>query len=92
MSDKPISVGDLVVVLKPTPCCGRSDSVGLHFTVDALKLPYARPCHWCGIVRTAPAAIYRDIGAFDLYRLKRIPPPGELGIVDEKTEEPSHVG
>jgi hypothetical protein len=24
--------------------------------------------------------------------LRRIPPPGELGIVDEKTEEPSHVG
>ena len=93
MSDKPISVGDLVMIVKAKPCWhGR---VGLVFRVEDID----RSCgiNWCSECRATwgpyPQALF-DGGSkgATLNRLKRIPPPEELGIVDEKTEEPSHVG
>ena len=37
MKDEPISVGDLVMVIKPKSCCG-AGVLGLPFTVDAIAV------------------------------------------------------
>ena len=73
---EPISVGDLVVVVKPTLCCGNPSRLGRTFVVKKIEFGPNR-CHWC---HTA----IEDSDAFDgeLWwtprRLKRIPPLSEL--------------
>ena len=92
MSDKPISVGDLVVVVKP----GCTDKyLGYTYRVSRITTEIG-PCMHCGGEHGSGPLVCEHpkigTGGFRLSRLKRIPPPEELGIVDEKTEEPSYVG
>lgn len=83
--DKPISVGDLVMVVKPNRCCGaKGKSFGAIFRVEAFVTEWAR-CHYCHHKEYESDAI-GSYGSVSRYRLKRIPPPEELGIVDEKEE------
>lgn len=78
MSDKPISVGDLVVVVKPTLCCGQlGKSFGAVFRVSHIReRTYSRCAHCGSSAITLLADGWR--AAISLYRLKRIPPLSEL--------------
>jgi hypothetical protein len=46
--DKKISVGDMVVVIKPDPCCGNWYSVGMIFTVHEISSSGRDFCVCCG--------------------------------------------
>jgi hypothetical protein len=87
---EPIKVGDLVVVVKPTPCCGNHGHIGTIFQVARLVHLEGR-CNWCGQVPPAePGADWgkNDASGFSLITLKRIPPLDELErdqIVEELT-------
>lgn len=79
MSDKPISVGDLVVVVKPLYCCGADHGVGFHFVVRDIHPGQLAYCQKCG--KEDQLGDYADSGEAgwcDLSRLKRIPPLEEL--------------
>jgi hypothetical protein len=85
MVNKPISVGDLVVVVRGVRCCGAGlDSLGIIFRVTRF-LPYSSRCKYCGQEREGVVADSAMPFYFYDYRLKRIPPLGELE--GERTEE-----
>lgn len=46
MSDKPIQVGDLVVVVRGAPCCGCVDALGTVCAVIEIAQGIGR-CHGC---------------------------------------------
>jgi hypothetical protein len=76
-----IKVGDLVVVVKPTACCGADDHVGDIFRVAQIVTLKGR-CNYC--FRLSPPELGADYdqlpnnGGFGLSNLKRIPPLDEL--------------
>ena len=74
---EPIKVGDLVVVVKPTPCCRDTSAIGEHHTIIALVGGLGR-CNFCGHYETMLDAKVSVNTYFDLHRLKRIPPLSEL--------------
>lgn len=90
--DKPISVGDLVMVVKPRLQCGCFSTVGRIFQVIALV---NRPtfCRECGKVDGTfyDMAIDHIGDGCPLFRLKRIPPLDEFEGEkrDEKLTEPA---
>ena len=89
---EPIKRGDLVQVILPAPCCGKDDTIGHIFLATTID-SHEGNCRRCGRARPKGTVVAGDgDGFYHLFRLKRIPPPEDLGIVDEKTEEPSHVG
>ena len=89
---EPIKVGDLVMVIKTAPCCGRTDTLGLTFHVTAID---TKPGACTQCVTTRPAgtvvAATPDTHRIHLYRLKRIPPLAELegGRTQEDIREPA---
>lgn len=89
--DKPISVGDLVVVVKPPLCPMPShDYLGLHFIVRSLFASAA--CMVCGEKHAPPGSISAEADglpiAFPLYRLKRIPPLDDLRGKKDVADKP----
>ena len=87
--DKPIQVGDLVWVAKPTRC-GCWTNAGKVFTVAKLSSNKRGRCITCQQETYPPGtltAYWAELdGWAEVTRLKRIPPPEELGIVDEREE------
>lgn len=81
---KPISVGDLVMVVKPTLCCGKAGVIGKVFKVTEVFISRFNQCNIC-------RRIFKDVkvavdssrfalpsgggGSFQLSRLIRIDPP-----------------
>lgn len=90
---RPIQAGDLVVCIKPTPCCGCKTGLGFHFVVASL---YSSAC--CGLCFrdwNEPAAlngvvVNGNADGFAVSQLKRIPPLEELndGYTDEEVYGP----
>lgn len=81
--DKPIRVGDLVMIVKSQPCCNLAGSVGLIFTV--LKIGKERTyCSACSKI-SFDIMVYGedDIPCF-LSRVKKIPPLSETDDVEIK--------
>jgi hypothetical protein len=76
--DKPISVGDLVMVVRPNPC-GCSHSVGNIFTVDHIE-GGPNYCASCGERFADVLDAWQDgLGwAARVVCLKRIPPYSQL--------------
>ena len=74
--DKPISVGDLVQVVKPRVCCGDASGLGKVFKVGGFHT--GSFCMACGIVAVDVAEIAGDFRSCEISRLKRIPPLEEL--------------
>lgn len=84
--DKPISVGDLVAVVRATPCCGVYDPKHPVFVVTGFLIGNFT-CHFCNTERPAVAVEMADPRwVCDVDRIKRIPPPEELNIVKEDEE------
>ena len=83
-----IAVGDLVMVVRPSPCCGSDLAVGRRiFTVASLDFD-SGTCSGCGAnIPPVKAAFNENNGKhYQLNRLKRIPPLSELE--SSKTDEP----
>lgn len=86
-ADRPIAVGDLVVIVRPREC-GCTTAIGRVFRVSGLITDFHH-CKNCGH-KTWPrkyllATGFEDHG-YSLNRLKRIPPLDELESA--KTDEP----
>ena len=90
MSDRPIQVGDLVMVVKAIPCCGTIGQwMGKIFTVVAFAPTWT--CAKCKKTTFATAAMIDSHWRQPLVRLKRIPPLEELEgqRTEEKLKEPA---
>lgn len=93
--DKPISVGDLVQIIKPTHCCHNTDPIGeVHRVVSDRDRKPLMQCRFCLGIREHSHAITVaiDTGWYvDRDRLKRIPPLSELEGEkrDEKLTKPA---
>lgn len=90
--DKPISVGDLVAIVKPTPCCGDGRSLGEIWTVipDEHRGAHAT-CVFCRqIFEHSPATtVFINAGGFIFRnRLKRIPPLADLEGKKDAADKP----
>lgn len=81
-----IKPGDLVMVVRPSRCCGRSDAIGMVGTVEP-NPTWARyaQCDGCGAADFNHAN-YRTIdgGGYHVDTLKKIEPPA----IDD--EAPAH--
>lgn len=86
---EPIKVGDLVMVIKPKPCCGNGRP-GYIFTILEFRMADANSvcCH-CDVpvtgIHATHAAMTGNLGV-DIRRLKRIPPLSELEGEKRKEE------
>jgi hypothetical protein len=84
--DKPISVGDLVVIVRLRECCPENTKLGLIYRVNSLRTAeYA--CHYCGKPHGGQWTVAwgeGNVGA-NVVRLKRIPPLSDLE--GERTQE-----
>lgn len=88
--DKPISVGDLVMVVRwQHDCVNPLIPLGKPFIVTVIR-PTTGRCSKCGKKYMEPN--FGAEGASEKHALvplswlKRIPPPDELGLIDEKEE------
>lgn len=77
-----IKAGDLVMVVKPTPCCGSLIGVGAAFRVTRVVLDYGL-CTVCGSRGKHVVAYEGSIGALAV-RLIRIDPLSEPVTVIEE--------
>ena len=86
--DKPISVGDLVQVIRGTPCCGSGRTLGEIHRVTALRKTEALMCNRCLTIDSGMtvAELEGEDKVCEVSRLKRIPPLDELEGV--KSQEP----
>lgn len=86
---EPIKVGDLVVIARPTPCCGNEGNVGIVFVVSGID--YGGSCSYCSRPHPRAAGAFgkSDGHMTQVSRLKRIPPLKELD--DVKRDEEIHA-
>lgn len=77
---EPIGVGDLVMVVRDRVCCHNpAAQYGLTFRVLRFRNTGCYPCEDCGDMTPLTNAVGEGIFAgYDVRRLKRIPPLGEL--------------
>ena len=92
MSDRPIQVGDLVMVVKPSACRGGNNGIGHIFRVQYIgRWDEYGNCAYCKQANCAPNGFYADDGdgAWPLSRLKLIDPPALRDDVpaDERLKE-----
>lgn len=74
MSD--IKAGDLVMVVKPAPCCGDSRAIGCIRVVLGIERS-AWECSECGGATVETCAVLGDEVGCELSRLKKIDPPAD---------------
>ena len=94
MSDRPIQVGDLVMVVKPTPCCGNEKAIGdIHVVLEPVGLAPNTRCIYCNLLGPHIDTVkIAERLVIERYRLKRIPPLEELEgqRTEESTRDPVH--
>ena len=75
---KDIKPGDLVMVVRPTSCCGVAN-YGTTFVVAKYADNVMGRCDCCGYIelRDGVWVEYPDGGAYPVSRLKKIDPPSE---------------
>ena len=85
---EPIKAGDLVMVVKPSPCCGGTRAIGDVFIVAKLQFLWFN-CR-CGAQHDFVAFDAADGLVAEVCRLKKIDPPatGELDRVPVRKKEP----
>lgn len=71
-----IKKGDLVMVVKPTPCCGDVTILGSVFTAGGprKKLSF---CAYCGHGYEMASVEHPEGGRVLIHRLKKIDPPAD---------------
>lgn len=72
-----IKVGDLVMVVRPKPCCGLASSMGLVAIAEKPKSHFGGlRCHSCGFIdRDFTNYYFLAKGYAHVSRLKKIAPP-----------------
>lgn len=83
-----IQAGDLVMVVRETPCCGRTDASGRIFVAKQVA-PVKRKCTYCMQVKDSLAARQPNGHWIELSRLKRIDPLREPESIDTHDEIPA---
>lgn len=68
-----IKAGDLVVVTKPTPCCGNTSGIGGIFRVESIRNEFPI-CGHCWREIKDPLVIFSRTHGQTLSRLTRIDP------------------
>lgn len=90
MKDETIRPGDLVMVVKPIPCCGRGKNLGNVFIVEDIKSSDEGVCIYCRAKFPFQTHAGRTVGKMMLYaeisRLKKIHPPALPETVDAAQE------
>lgn len=76
MTDQ-IKPGDLVMVVKPTPCCGNEANIGRIAKVKNVANDSFLVCVWCERLYRKPALASLDGGRVLLSRLKKLNPPAD---------------
>lgn len=80
-----IKKGDLVMVVKPTPCCGRLDNIGKVFQVGEVR-NNTGICVYCGHSTTALRAILNHKSAILSIRLIKLNPPSDEETTQQTKE------
>lgn len=80
-----IKKGDLVMVVKPSECCGSDESIGVMFVVSEVKTTKSR-CIYCRKVRMFDAAFKSNKLCCMISRLKKIKPLDELEREEKSVE------
>ena len=86
MTNETIRPGDLVMVVKPTVCCGNSSAVGKIFTVREISEGVGI-CVWClrkANKKQAPTGSGNT--AYILSRLKKLNPPVKQETTQKEKE------
>ena len=83
MTDRHISPGDLVVIIRAHRCA--TDLIGKVFTVGGFSRNGSK-CEECGEVFFEPSAYYASRAAVPLSWLKKIPPLNEPETVEQDEE------
>lgn len=94
-----IKPGDLVMVVRPTPCCGHPGKVGIPFTVISIDVLEDGMCHACGgnlghaAYATLMVGVCGDAHGAPLSMLKKIDPPSEGDSLPTRKElnQPTEV-
>lgn len=86
--DDKITAGDLVVVVKPTPCCKHTADLGTIFTVLSVEFCGAT-CTYCGETVVATIALIDGGGGYGhlVSTLRKLRKPGK----DEETTKPKEL-
>jgi hypothetical protein len=85
-----ISVGDLVMVVKPSICCRNKEMLGKTFTVTGYPIYNKKQCIFCLDYREIHTeVILNNNFVVEKERLKKIPPLSELE--DTKTQKTLEV-
>jgi hypothetical protein len=71
---KQIGKGDLVMVVRPNPCCGRGKTLGKVFVVQEIRTVELK-CNGCGRRHPQTVAVYKPYRGLPLPQLKKIDPP-----------------
>lgn len=91
MSDKAISVGDLVRVVRGMPCCGHATGAeGMIFVVRSIEHTHSEYCNFCR--RLDPEDVANGCEGklgIDISRLRKIPDLWELDEAERKQREPA---
>ena len=86
MTNETIRPGDLVMVVRPTPCCAGTRSIGKIFSVKAIRNGKGR-CSQCklelGIVQIAD---FENGKAGNLSTLKKLNPPAKQETTEKEKE------
>lgn len=86
-----IKAGDLVMVVKPAPCCGNG-TLGYVGTVSFCRPSlggHGLKCFYCGSMYDAPIVaglVNHDVGVVAIWRLIRIDPPARPESVETERE------
>lgn len=84
-----IKVGDLVMVVKPTLCCGNPYSIGKLFTVIENTIKQISYCIHCGeewVTASKDMVLLSDDKAILRTRLIKIDPPSQPETITESKE------
>ena len=74
MTDKTIRVGDMVVVIRPAPCCGSTSQMGLTFTVNSLLTGSAHCGHCLKLTPDTEKGVNGEYGNFFMSRVIKVNP------------------
>jgi hypothetical protein len=83
-----VTVGDVVRIVLPTPCCGRRDDVGIEYRVVFLIRAQAS-CSYCGSVIDGALCGQREGVAPPSGLLIRIDPPALPENVEDVAKVPA---
>lgn len=81
-----IQAGDLVVVAKPSNCCGGQDGIGhIFIVIEVISERQCSHCAYCGHHHSSNDGQYATDGAYawPFARLRRIPPLTKLRHAEE---------